>query len=605
MSTRSGRGAMTMIAWVFLLAMPLGAQEFPATGPGITFSDAMARAASASAARTAAGAMARTGTTWSGPGPDSLLAPFAGSGRTGLSPSSVSPTLLGRPSLFVSVPTAYRRSVDAYRVRPLRIATRPSETEGAPTGGDAPTAPQDDVWRDAWGQPRSFGLAAAEAYLGNFLPWAFNEIVPGRAALKISQISPRSWARNLDHGWAWDDNAFKVNHFAHPFQGNMYFNAARANGYGYWTGLAFATAGSFLWECCGETHLMSINDWYNTALGGAAVGEMLYRTSSMVLDNTATGTGRAWREVGGFLMNPARGLTRLVTGNATRVYANPIDPLDRRPTRLENVLSFGLRTAESVRTSDTIRVNDGRETHAFFDMQLVSGSLFDLDRGKPFDFFTLQAQLNFRQAETFGKFTIRGNLWHKNLTTTDERVSKLILVQDFDYENNSAYEFGGQGVSMMYLSRKRRGERSAFVFSGAATWMVMGGVSSEFAFLADVEGLRERLREYDFGTGPGARVGFQFLRDGNRFVEAAYRVQYLHTLNGSNLNGGNAKHFIQMARLRALVPYYWHSFGLGAEGEWFVRDSYFASDMFSRIRERVPRWQFFVTWNPQLTMNQN
>jgi len=586
MFVRSGGGALVATGLALLaVAIPLSAQDTAAPSQGTTFSSAMPLSGGDRLVL----------------GPDTLQRFFGVSPLAALSPNSVSPALLGRSSLFLDVPTAYRRSVAPVGVMLLGPSDRPEEGDEAST--PAPEPVQDDVWRDPWGQPKSFGLAAAEAYLGNFLPWAFNEIVPARAEIKISQISPRSWANNIQHGFGWDDNNFSTNHFAHPFQGNMYYNAARSNGYGYWTGLMFATAGSFLWECCGESHLMSLNDWYNTAIGGAAVGEMLYRTSSMVLDNTATGSGRAWREAGAFVMNPARGLTRLVSGNAARVYANPTDPLDRRPNRLENVMSLGLRTAESVRTSDTIQVDDGRETHAFFDLQLVSGSLLDLDRGQPFDFFTLQTQINFRQENGIGKLTIRGNLWHKNLTTTDDKVSKLIVVQDFDYENNSAYEFGGQGVSMMYLSRKRRSERSAFVWNATATWMVMGGVSSEFAFLANVPGIRERLRAYDFGTGPGGRVGFQYLRDGNRFIDASYRVQYLHTLNGSNVNGGDASHFIQMARLRALVPYYWHSFGVGAEGEWFVRDSFFASDEFSRIRERVPRWQFFVTWNPQLTMN--
>lgn len=43
----------------------------------------------------------------------------------------------------------------------------------------------------------------------------------------------------------------------HPFHGGLYYGAARSNGFGYWTGLAFALAGSFQWECCAESHYMS------------------------------------------------------------------------------------------------------------------------------------------------------------------------------------------------------------------------------------------------------------------------------------------------------------------------------------------------------------
>ena len=35
----------------------------------------------------------------------------------------------------------------------------------------------------------------------------------------------------------------------------------------------------------------------STGVGGIAMGEMTYRLSSTILDNTATGAGRIWREI--------------------------------------------------------------------------------------------------------------------------------------------------------------------------------------------------------------------------------------------------------------------------------------------------------------------
>jgi hypothetical protein len=534
----------------------------------------------------------------------SIFHPEAAALRTTIpSPSAVNPRLLGSSVLFPDAPRAAKAGEDAAR------GGNGSGSSGASASGPEPVAPvgpvaqQEEVWTDAWGQERNFGLAVVTAYLGNFLPWVFNEVVPGRAELKISQISPRSWWRNIEHGFEWDDNAFQVNHFAHPFQGNIYYNGARGNGFGYWGSLLFATAGSFNWECCGETHLMSVNDWYNTALGGAAVGEMMYRTSSMVLDNTATGSERAWREVGAFLMNPTRGFSRLVTGNATRVYANPENPVDRIPNRLENVLSYGMRRATSERRAGEIYANDGREAHPFFDLQLISGSPYDLDRQKPFDFFTFATQINFRQEVGLGKLQIRGNLWHKTTSERENGISKLMLVQEFDYENNSAFEFGGQSLSFMFLKRTERSARTSFTWNAAGTWMIMGGVNSEFASLADIEGIRERLREYDFGTGLGASAGFSFLRDGYRWIEGSYRVQHLSTLNGSNLNGQDANHLIQFVKLRATVPLGFRRFGAGAEYELFLRDSFFSFEGFEKIEQRVPRWQIFFTWNPTRVVN--
>ena len=448
-----------------------------------------------------------------------------------------------------------------------------------------------EPWTDAWGQEKNFGLAAAELILGNYLPFVFNEIVPGRAALLISQISPRSWARGMTAGFGWDDNQFAVNMFAHPFQGAMYYNAARGNGYDYWQSFLFAGAGSYMWECCGETHLPSINDWFNTSIGGAAVGEMLYRSSSMVLDNTATGSGRAWREVGGFLLNPTRGLTRLVSGNASRVYPNPVNPNDRIPDRLENYLAFGSRIVGEG------TIGNASEATAFFDMELVYGELASLERQQPFDFFTFGLQLNFSDKQTLGRLQIRGNLWHKALRDSERVTSKLLLVQDFDYINTIAYEFGGQSVGLMYLANRQITDRIRFTTQLYLSYMIMGAVNSEYSFAAEIPGIRERLREYDFGTGSGARIGFSLLRDGHRWIETEYRAQYLNTLNGSNMNGEDAWHVIRDFRLSVLAPIT-ESWGFGVDGEVFWRNSFFEFEDFENVSVRSPQLRIFATWNP-------
>jgi len=446
-----------------------------------------------------------------------------------------------------------------------------------------------EPWTDSWGAEKNFGLAIAEAYLGNFLPWVFNEYV--RTDLKITQISPRSWWRNIEHGFGWDDNHFSVNHFAHPIQGNMYYNSARSNGFGYWTGLIFALAGSFHWECCGESHLMSVNDWVNTSIGGAAVGEMMYRTTSMILDNQATGSGRAWREVGTFALNPTRGFSRLTTGRASKIYANPEHPNDWVPDELSNFLSVGAR-----RVGDG-RLSDGSETHAFAEMDLTYGSILDLERQKPFDFFTLGVQINARDKKPLGRLVIRGNLWHKDLKRTESVTSKFLIVQDFDYHNNNAYEFGGQSVSAMWLARRSLSERVQLTTEVSGSWMIMGAVDSEFALEAEVPGLRERLREYDFGTGVGGRLGGTVFLDGRRLFDAAYRVTWLNTLNGSNANGEDANHVIQSATVRTLIPVS-GAWGVGVDGSVFLRNSYFSQVDFEKISSRTPELRVYATWHP-------
>ncbi len=193
---------------------------------------------------------------------------------------------------------------------------------------------------DAWGVRKSWGWGMGEALAINFGASAFNEYVRNA---NFNQISPRSWWANLEEGLTYDDNQFKTNQFIHPFNGSCYYNAARSNGLGFWPSYAVGLIGAFHWEWMGETHPMSFNDLISTGIGGAAMGETVYRFSSMLLDNEATGSGRFWREAGGFIVDPVRGFNRLVSGRAWKVAPNPSDPIDTDPPGQVNILSLGWR----------------------------------------------------------------------------------------------------------------------------------------------------------------------------------------------------------------------------------------------------------------------
>ena len=159
-----------------------------------------------------------------------------------------------------------------------------------PATGKPLPLPPPDGHRDAWGVPRSWGWATAEMFAINWGASMFNEYV--RDA-NFNQISPRSFWANFEEGFTYDDNKFKTNQLIHPFNGATYYNAARANGIGFWGSSAMALAGAFVWECCGETHPMSFNDMISTGFGGIARGEIAHRISSLILDNTKRGKGRS------------------------------------------------------------------------------------------------------------------------------------------------------------------------------------------------------------------------------------------------------------------------------------------------------------------------
>ncbi|MCL7974437.1 MAG: DUF3943 domain-containing protein, partial [marine benthic group bacterium] len=173
-------------------------------------------------------------------------------------------------------------------VSPPAPQTRVSETASEEDlTAEASGAQDEEEELGPWGERRSLGAAVGEVTFINILVWSYNEYIRGA---DFTQVNPRSWWNNLEGGFTYDDNNFNTNMFAHPFHGSLYYNAGRSNGFNYWESLGFSLFGSLMWECCGETHPPAWNDWIATGVGGAAVGEMLYRVSGTVLDNTATGS---------------------------------------------------------------------------------------------------------------------------------------------------------------------------------------------------------------------------------------------------------------------------------------------------------------------------
>ncbi len=142
-------------------------------------------------------------------------------------------------------------------------------------------------------RPRSVGRALFQTTIVN----VFYEIANLARGQVTAKITPETWWANMKQGWVWDLDDFVVNQVGHPYQGNNYFNAGRANGLSFWESAAVTAFGSGTWEYFGETNHASLNDLINTTLGGISLGEMFHRTAWLVRNTHATGRGRLWKEI--------------------------------------------------------------------------------------------------------------------------------------------------------------------------------------------------------------------------------------------------------------------------------------------------------------------
>lgn len=380
-------------------------------------------------------------------------------------------------------------------------------------------------------RPRRASAAAAAAAVSILIPWSWNKFVGGKA---LANVGPKTWWDNISGRWEWDEDSFHINQWGHPYQGSLYFNSLRTNGYGFWTSAGAAWAGSFLWECCAETKRGSLNDMANTALGGTVLGEMLYRVSALTLDNAATGRGRAAREIAATIINPVRGFNRLARGQMNDHAANPEE---WRAEWLQGVLDLGWIGLGSVSATGSTPASG-----AVMRLGLLYGDpIRDMPR-RPFSAFAAAVDLTTLPNAGMFRVLARGSLGGTTLGDGAGATHVAAANLAFAFFQNPAYEFGAQTVMAGVLSRWRLAPGASLLTEAHVRGMVLGAVRTDStAHPAD-------RRSYDYGPGLGGELSASLFVRGRGTVRLDYTPMWLHTVSGTASN-----HVLQAAFAEARV----------------------------------------------------
>ena len=400
-----------------------------------------------------------------------------------------------------------------------------------------------DSWTHAWAERQSkliyndstkalpvkknFWLAAAEVTGINVGVQLFDRYV---TKSDFAQTTLNSIWHNFETGFVWDNDFFITNLFAHPYHGNLYFNAARTNGLSFWESAPYALGGSLMWELFGETEPPAINDIIATTCGGMAIGEMTHRISLAILDDRYRGTKRFVREAFATIFNPIQGIHRLISGDAWRVRNTHYRYHDIQSTPIDVALSLGWRYL----------ADDGalfRGVHApYFNMALKYGLSVDGERHtKPYDFFDLDITLGVGGGQPLiNSLQILGRLWstpilNKQVATSGDKEleGEFGIYQYFNYYDSEPIKDGssltpyriseaasfGPGfiVSLPHTGAMTRLEQRVFLGG-----ILLGGTKSDYYNVIE--------RDYNMGSGFSlkAKTQIEFGKYGNISLDARY-----------------------------------------------------------------------------------
>lgn len=352
-----------------------------------------------------------------------------------------------------------------------------------------------------------FWRASAEVVGLNLGLWAYDRYVQHG---DWAYISFKTIGNNFKNGFKWDNDKLGTNTFLHPYNGSIYFNAGRANGFNFWQSELFAIAGSGMWEMFMEREYPSTNDFIATPIGGAALGEILYRSSDAVLDDRLTGAARFERELAAFVISPMRGINRLITGEMWKV----------RPTRGRQ---FGTPIL-AVRTSVGYKMleynGQFKSIHQGLGAQIdiEYGDRFEMVSTTPYDYFTFKAGLQIMKTQPFlTQIELKGRLLAKEIFDNYRSKGSIGLYQHFDFYDSDTignvkkvpFKLGipaSVGAGFMF----RDVERRHYVFDcfAHANIIALGSILSDH--------YQTDERDYNWASGFSLKGGLNIVFDKRR-----------------------------------------------------------------------------------------
>ncbi len=314
------------------------------------------------------------------------------------------------------------------------------------------------------------------------------------------------WQHLTDSKWVIDDDQFSVNQFLHPYSGSIYIGAARSTGLSFWESFLYSVAGSFLWEMGGETTPPSTNDMLTTSIGGAILGEPLFRMANLLLETDDRKPGFL-RELGAAVLSPPTGLNRLMFGNRF----DSVFP-SHRPAIFMRIQAGGTLTSSSR------NVASGLTEHGMVaDFTLAYGlpGKPGYRYVRPFDYFEFQATA--ATANTIESVTSRGLLVGSPYASGETTRGVWGLFGSYDYVSPQVFRISTTALNVGTVWQSWLSPSIALQGTALAGAGYGAGGSIE----------RSQDRDYHYGVTPQGLLAFRLIFGDRAIIDFTGREYYV------------------------------------------------------------------------------
>lgn len=358
---------------------------------------------------------------------------------------------------------------------------------------------------------KKYLLPAVEVVGLNFAVWGYHRYLSGE---NWSNISWESIKKNFKNGFEWDVDGYLMNQFWHPYHGSNYYNIARSNGLGFWESAPYAFGGSLMWEYFMENEPPSYNDIVNTPVTGIILGEISFRVSNLIIDESTVGFERFLREFTSTLIDPMQGLNRMIRGEMWKTGA----PTKRSDYNL--VVSSGVHNVFF-----SGKLNNSK-SYATVRMDLNYGNQFAVaDHKEPFDYFTLHTELNIAKGDNIVGIFASGVIWDSGFKLFEKSKNIIGIYKEVDIHINTIYKLSATSVTGQIINTIPFSSSISLINYFGLSAILMGGTNSHYA--------SEAGKDYNIGPGASAKLGVKISYENFGEIYSNYKRYWIHTLSGA------------------------------------------------------------------------
>ncbi|WP_191014519.1 DUF3943 domain-containing protein [Treponema zioleckii] len=376
-------------------------------------------------------------------------------------------------------------------------------------------------------------IATGDVFLINMV---FNS--SARIFLKedYSQIDIDTMKTNLHRNWCWDKDGFFMNQFGHPYQGSLYFNAARSNGLNFWQSFLVTAGGSLMWEEFGETTTPAVNDFITTPLCGSLVGETLHR---LYIDANEIFPPLAW------LISPLDAINSMCKGKEIRASG--------RTEELDIIFhgDFDNSNVDYCGSDDSDKINKNAGGIAF---HIQYGKLEGHTTKENYDSFTADLELKISSHYYDIVYCIDGFLYSRALYF-EESEGTIGLNLMYEGEKSNIIAFSNAALGLKYFGYEKIYDFAKFRYFAQIDGIFLGTRSLYRLFQnirinTNKEDKLNPVRSYNFGGGALFKAGFSLETENFGRLYGEGEVNFLVPYIYAKLEESEAnKHFIAQVKL--------------------------------------------------------